>query len=144
MPVGNDGEDRDVTSLPTNKTTTGTPHNDIGSVEAGGEGKDGSGAPIPENPAVFLSGEPLIAAYLQVEDGGVVVITMKCRIARFKLAEGDDDDPLTFHFHISALTNQEKVLKREKPLGTVTLIFYFFYLIAHSSICFHLSPQRLS
>ena len=142
--IGNDGEDGHVTPLPrvdgsndgtllgkcdgekehllrkARKTTTGTPPEakDIGSVGTGGERTDGSGVPMPEDPTVFLSGEPLIAANLRVDNDGVLVITMKGRTGRFKLIEGDDtidDDPLTFHFHVSALTNQEKVQKREEP-----------------------------
>ena len=137
MEIGIDDEDGHVTPSPkvdANKTTTiDTPHKIIGSVGAGGDGygKDGSGVPMSENPEMFLSGKPLIAAYLRVEDDGVLVITMKGQTRRFKLIEGDDDDPLTFHFHVSALTNQEKVPKREDISGTIFLVFLsiFFILI---------------
>ena len=148
--VGNDGEDRHNASSLSNDgalellgkydveqehlleeaTTTPPETRDIGSI---GSGLDGSGVPTPEDPAVFLSGEPLVAAYLRVEHDGVLVITMKGRTGRFKLIEGDDainDDPLTFHFHVSAVTNQENVLEREEPPWTIfTLIFILFFLI---------------
>jgi len=134
MDIDNDGEDRHVTPLPKvdeKTTTSGTPlaHEIIGSVGAGGEGEDGSGVPIPEDPAVFPSGEPLIAAYIRVEDDGVLVITMKGRTGRFKLIESDDDDPLTFHFHVSALTNQEEVLKREETTKADIIVFHLFSIV---------------
>ena len=110
-------------------TKTGTPHKVIRSVGAGGVGKDGS--EVSEDPVVFPSGEPLTAAYLRVEDGGVLVITMKGRTGRFQLIEsGDaiDDDPLTtFHFHVSAVTNQEKVQKRlGEDLAEIVSFFHSF------------------
>ena len=155
MEIGNDDENRHVTPLipKVNKTTTaasGTSpkanlrvYNFIsafirgnkGSVGTGGERKDGSGVQIPEDqadPMAFLSGKPLVAANIRVEDDGVLVITMKGQTGRFKLIEGDDtihDDPLTFHFHVSALTNQEKVLKREKPPETVFVVYQLFSCI---------------
>ena len=150
---GIDGEDRHVTSLPKlDESNDGAPEllgksdgekenllggattspleaKDIGSVGTDEEGTDGSVVPMPEDPAVFLSGKPLIAANLRVEDDGVLVITMKGLIRRFRLIEGDDDDPLTFHFYVSAVTNQEKVPKRENPTESVSLVFYCFNLI---------------
>ena len=134
MEIGNDGEDRHVTPLPKvnylKMTTTGTPPEakDIGT---GGEGKDGSRLrrkKRKEDPAVFLSG-PLVAANIRVEDDGVLVITMKGRTGRFKLIEADDDDPLTFHFHVSTLTNQEKVPNREVEPEAVLVIYSLFACI---------------
>jgi hypothetical protein len=94
-------------------------------VGTGGEGTDESGVlPRPEEPGVLLTGKPLVAANLWMEKDGVLVITMKGRTGRFKLIEGEesctgkeaDDDPLTYHFqvHVSAVTNQENVLKHEE------------------------------
>lgn len=101
-----------------------------GGIGAGGIGEDGSGVPLmPEMSLDYPRYQHYSAAYLRVEDDGVLVITMKGRTGRFKLIEGDDDDPLTFHFHVSALTNQEKAPKREKPQKSVSLIFFFFNLI---------------
>ena len=108
-----------------NKTTTsstsGIPPEAkvIGSVGTDGEGKD-EGASMSKDPSVFLSGESLVAANLRVDNDGILVITMKDtgRTGRFKLIEDDtaiDDDPLTFHFYVSALTNQAKIMKREEP-----------------------------
>ena len=59
---------------------------------------------------------------------------MEGRTTRFKLIEGGgdamDDDPLTtFHFHVSAVTNQEMVQKREVPSEKVALVFIFFFVI---------------
>jgi hypothetical protein len=154
LKIGNDGKDMHVTPLPevdgsnggapellgkcdgeteqlleeANKTTTtGT------DVRTGGEGTDGREVPMSEDPAVFLSGVPLIAANIRVENDGVLLITMKGRTVRFKLIEGDaiDDDPLTFHFHVSAVTNQEKVPTREEPplITSVFLIYFSLFLI---------------
>ena len=80
--LGNDADHLLGEENKTTTTDTDTPHKIIGSV---GEGKYGSGVSMPADPAVFPLGEPLIAAYLRVEDDGVLVITIEGRTGRFKL-----------------------------------------------------------
>ena len=146
--IGNDGEDKHVSTLSkaddsndgapelpvlekggdllgeleANKTTTTLPEAkeklDDGTGE---EKKDGSRA-----------GKPLIPAKIRVEDG-VLFITMKGRTGRFKLVENDDAcDGNTFHFRVSAVTNQETIPKREAPPVTFTHLnrsYYLFFTI---------------
>ena len=146
---GNDGEDRHVTPLPNvedsndgalgkcdgekehlimggaNKTTPWEAK-DIGT---GGEGADGSGYLCQKILRCFCQGTHSIAAHLRLDEDGVLVITMKGRTGQFKLIEGDDaidDDPLTFHFHVCVVTNQEKIPKREEPPVTFVSLIYFY------------------
>ena len=77
-----------------------------------------------------------IAAKLRVEKDGettILVVTMKGRTGRFKLIEGKaegHDDPLTFYFYVSAMTNQEVALdSKRKHLSLVSLFYILFFLV---------------
>jgi hypothetical protein len=129
-PIGNDGEDRHVTPLPkVDDSNDGAPHL---LERLDGEKKHGGEGTRPKDFEVFLTGKALTAANLRMDKDGVLVITMKGRTGLFKLIEGEesckeaDDDPLTYHLYVSAVTNQEKVPKHEELLVVRLSLLYVF------------------